>query len=50
LPQDINQVEIGFTLDPLYQNIGFGLEAVKCLLEYIFNVLNKHRVIAVTDV
>jgi RimJ/RimL family protein N-acetyltransferase len=50
LPQDINQVEIGFTLDPMYQNKGFGTEAIKCLLGYIFNVLNKHRVIAVTDV
>lgn len=50
LPQDINQVEIGFTLNPLYQNNGFAIEAVKCLLGYIFNVMNKHRVIAVTDV
>lgn len=50
LSHDVNQVEIGFTLDPTYQNKGFGREAVRCLLEYIFNVLNKHRVIAVTDV
>lgn len=50
LPQDTNQVEIGFTLAPIYQNKGFGLEAVKCLLNYIFRVLNKHRVIAVVDV
>lgn len=50
LPQDTNQVEIGFTLNPMYQNKGFGTEAIKCLLGYIFNVLNKHRVIAVTDV
>lgn len=50
LPQDTNQVEIGYTLDPLYQNKGYGKEAVKCLLGYIFNVLNKHRVIAITDV
>ncbi|SMP59267.1 GNAT family N-acetyltransferase [Anoxynatronum buryatiense] len=49
LPHDTNQVEIGFSLDPLYQNKGFGTELVKCLLEYIFNVLNKHRVIAITD-
>jgi RimJ/RimL family protein N-acetyltransferase len=50
LPQDINQVEIGVTLNPLYQNKGFGAETVKHLIEYIFNVLNKHRVIAITDV
>lgn len=50
LPEDINQVEIGFSLNPIYQNKGFGIEAVKCLLGYIFNVLNIHRVIAITDV
>jgi RimJ/RimL family protein N-acetyltransferase len=50
LPEDINQVEIGFTLNPIYQNKGFGIEAVKCLLGYIFNVMNKHRVIAIADV
>jgi RimJ/RimL family protein N-acetyltransferase len=50
LAEDINQVEIGFSLNPIYQNKGFGIEAVKCLLGYIFNVLNMHRVIAITDV
>lgn len=50
LAQGINQVEIGFTIDPEYQNKGYGHEAVKCLLKYIFETLNKHRVIAVTDV
>ncbi|MFA9422605.1 MAG: GNAT family N-acetyltransferase [Sedimentibacter sp.] len=50
LPQDINQVEIGITIDPMYQDNGFGTEAVKCLLEYIFNELKKHRVIAILDV
>ena len=50
LSQDINQVEIGFTLNPVYQNKGFGIEVVRSLLEYIFKVLNKHRVIAITDV
>lgn len=49
LPEDINQVEIGFSLNPIYQNKGFGIEAVKRLIEYIFNVLNMHRVIAITD-
>lgn len=50
LPQDINQVEIGFTLDPECQNKGFGIEAVRSLLGFIFNVWNMHRVIAITDV
>lgn len=50
LGEDINQVEIGFTIDIVYQNKGFGIEAVKCLLDYIFNVMNKHRVVAIVDV
>ncbi|KJR44511.1 Ribosomal-protein-serine acetyltransferase [Desulfosporosinus sp. I2] len=50
LPQDINQAEIGFTLNPSYQNKGFGIEAVRNLLGLIFNVWNRHRVIAITDV
>jgi RimJ/RimL family protein N-acetyltransferase len=50
LPEDTNQVEIGFTLSPMYQNKGLGTEAVTCLLGYIFNLLDKHRVIAITDV
>lgn len=50
LPQDRNQVEIGFTVSPSFQNKGFAVEAVNCLLRYIFNVLKKHRVIAITDV
>lgn len=49
LPQDTNQVEIGFTLEPANQGKGLGIEAVKGLLGYIFKVLDKHRVIAVTD-
>ncbi len=50
LPQDAKQVEIGFTLNPSYQNKGYGLEAVKCLIGYLFRSLDMHRVIAVVDV
>ena len=50
LPQDSNQIEIGFTLNPLYQKKGFGIEAVRCLLGYLFTVLNIHRVVAISDV
>lgn len=50
LPQDINQVEIGFTLNPVYQGKGFAAEAVRCLLDYIFNTIDRHRAIAVVDV
>lgn len=47
---ETDQAEIGFTLDPSYRNKGYGTEAVKHLLGYIFNVLNMRRVIAITDV
>ncbi len=43
------QVEIGFTLAPAHHGKGFATEAVRCLLDYVFRVLDKHRAIAVTD-
>ncbi|NTV90929.1 MAG: GNAT family N-acetyltransferase [Clostridiales bacterium] len=50
LPQGSNQFEMGFTIKPEYQGKGFGIEAVKCLLEYLFKGLGAHRIIAVADV
>jgi RimJ/RimL family protein N-acetyltransferase len=47
---DINQVEIGYTLDPRYQNKGYAIETVSCLIDYLFNDLKMHRIIAITDV
>ena len=49
LPLDNWQVEIGFTISPKYQGKGFATEAVKQLLNYLFNNLRKHRVIASVD-
>ncbi|WP_243290451.1 GNAT family protein [Bacillus sp. FJAT-47783] len=43
-------VEIGFTLSPKYQGKGYASEAVCALLHYIFNSLEKHKVIAFSDV
>ncbi|MFT5161635.1 MAG: RimJ/RimL family protein N-acetyltransferase [Alteromonadaceae bacterium] len=43
-------VEIGFTLASENQGKGFAGEAITALLDFIFNTLNKRRVIAVTDV
>jgi RimJ/RimL family protein N-acetyltransferase len=43
------QVELGITLDPRYQNRGFACEAIEGVLSYIFGTLNKHRVSATTD-
>ena len=46
---DPRQAMIGFTLDSNQQGKGYATEAVLRLLEYVFNSLNKHRVIATTD-
>ncbi|WP_281555997.1 GNAT family protein [Thalassomonas sp. RHCl1] len=47
---DENQVELGFTVAPEYQGQGVATESVSIFLNYLFTVLNKHRVIATTDV
>jgi len=47
---DQEQVEIGFTVSPQYQGNNIATNAVSCFLCYLFDELNKHRVIATTDV
>jgi RimJ/RimL family protein N-acetyltransferase len=47
---DARQMKLGITLAPRYQGRGYAYEAVGCLLHYVFGSLNKHRVVAVTDV
>lgn len=49
LRDDPRQAMIGFTLDSSQQGKGYATEAVLRLLDYVFNSLNKHRVIATTD-
>jgi len=44
------QMEIGITLDPSHQNQGYATEALGCLLDFVFGVLNMHRVSAITAV
>ena len=46
---DDRQVEIGFTLAPAHQGKGLAKEVLTALLNYLFDVLGKHRVIAITD-
>ncbi|MBD1583170.1 GNAT family N-acetyltransferase [Pseudoalteromonas sp. S16_S37] len=46
---DDEQVEIGFTIAPTNQRQEVASNAVIALLGYLFNELNKHRVIAITD-
>ncbi|KRU17066.1 hypothetical protein AS142_07220 [Bacillus pumilus] len=43
-------VEIGFTLAPKFQGKGYIQEALSSMIEYIFTTLNKHKIIAYTDV
>jgi RimJ/RimL family protein N-acetyltransferase len=42
-------VELGFTLAPEYQGMGYMHEALCALLDYVFGSLNKHKVIAFAD-
>ncbi|HET6660654.1 MAG TPA: GNAT family protein [Rubrobacter sp.] len=43
------RAEIGFTLAPEYQGRGFASEAVSRLLDYAFEALGLHRVVAISD-
>ena len=40
------QVEIGFTLNKKYHKKGYANEAMAEIIKYLFNILNKHRIIA----
>ncbi|PGM53293.1 GNAT family protein [Bacillus sp. AFS053548] len=44
-----NQVEVGFTLEPLYQNKGYAFEALHRIVDYLFNELNKEKINAIAD-
>ncbi|OFX44087.1 MAG: GNAT family N-acetyltransferase, partial [Bacteroidetes bacterium GWA2_30_7] len=46
---DNKQVEIGCTIDKKYQKKGFASEAITEIIKFIFNILNKHRIIASID-
>lgn len=44
-----HHAELGYTLAPEYQGRGYAIEAVSCVLDYLFRKLKKHRVTASTD-
>lgn len=46
---DGHQVEIGITIAPPHQRQRFAASAVTALLDYMFTVMNKHRVFASVD-
>jgi len=47
--KDPRQIEIGITLDPEFQNRGFAYEAIKALLDHVFQETEAHRVYASID-
>ena len=49
MDEEKKQVELGFTLDKKCQGNGFATESVKQVIEYLFNTLNKHRIIGSID-
>jgi RimJ/RimL family protein N-acetyltransferase len=46
---DSLQLEIGYTLSLLYQGKGFAIESLKAIMDYVFNNMNIHRIIATMD-
>ncbi len=46
---DNQQVEIGCTIDKLYQGKGLATEALDAVVDYLFTILNKHRIITSID-
>ncbi|CAN5584297.1 GNAT family protein [soil metagenome] len=46
---DSRLVEIGITINPAYQNLGYGKEALTAILYLLLYKLGKHRVTASVD-
>ncbi len=42
-------MEVEIALDPGHQGRGYASEALGCVLQFVFSVLGKHWVSAVTD-
>lgn len=38
--------ELGFIFNPEFQNKGFGTESTKAIIDYGFNILKAHRIVA----
>ena len=47
--ENLMEAEIGYTISPDFQGKGYGLEAVREILNYLFGKLCKHRVFASVD-
>lgn len=48
--EDARQAVIGFTIAPAHWRKGYAVEAITCLLEFLFDDLDLHRVSADCDV
>jgi RimJ/RimL family protein N-acetyltransferase len=49
IDKENKQVEIGCTLNKDYHGKGYATEAISKVLDYLFNTLHKHRIIASID-
>ncbi|MFC3157633.1 Protein N-acetyltransferase, RimJ/RimL family [Chryseobacterium arachidis] len=43
------QVELGITLNKNFYGKGFASEALKCVIDFLFNNLSKHRIMTSVD-
>jgi len=43
------QVELGITLDKRFQGKGYATEALTAVIDYLFNKIDKHRIIGSID-
>lgn len=49
LPPDNEQTEIGFTVSPGHQRMGYAFEAVTAVMAHLFHEMGKHRIVASVD-
>ncbi len=47
--EDYGQVEIGYTIAPNFQGLGYAHEGLIAVIDYLFIKLKKHRIIASVD-
>lgn len=49
LSADTYQIELGCTLNKMYHGQGYAFEALKEMIDYLFNTLYKRRIVASID-
>lgn len=48
-PDEFMTSELGYIFNPLYWGNGYAVEALKAVIQYAFDELNMHRIIAKTN-